>query len=246
MVPNNTYVDNYESQFEIVTSTTRISAILGLFKDLPSTLTIILQDTNTRYTGMLLDIVPDKKIVTLSLQNSARVREALHKEREVTISAKFIGTEASFSSTFNEVLKDKGEFNFAFPRQLKYFQRRAEHRVPLSSATAATVALIDNDGNRYSGQVRDLSATGMRIQLEESNLPDLSNTPSISTCTIKLPDNPEIPCQLKICYTKIKPRIGCCTLGVSFLDLGHNHLRLIERFIAGVERKALRQAYTRR
>jgi len=246
MVTDNIYADNYESQFEIITSKTKISAILGQFKNLPSTLAIIPCDTNTPYKGMLLDIAPDRKIITLALHNNSSIHSILSKKHEAKISITFVGTEASFSAVFIEALKSRQEFHFAFPKQLKYFQRRAEHRVHLNTNTVATVAFIDAEGKPHSGQVKDLSATGMSIQLEETDLPDLSATPTIAACTIKLPDNPEISCQLNVRYTKIKSHVGRCTLGVSFSDLGHGHLRLIERFIAGVERKALRQANTRR
>jgi len=126
------------------------------------------------------------------------------------------------------------------PNSLRYFQRRRAHRVHISMAMDVHASINTIHGNSIQGQIRDLSATGMRIQFYRQQPQTFDSESVPQECLISLPNDENIRCRFTIHHLHQSDNNRGFAVGGSFASLNSEQKKTLQRFLAKVERESLR------
>ncbi len=155
------------------------------------------------------------------------------------VSARVEGVLVRFSSRVIAHGADAGGglYRLAFPARVERHQRRAHHRAPVTSALPVSVTFAHEDGTTTLAEVRDLSAGGLCARLPaDAGWPGADGP---VPCTVRLGEDAEIQCALEV---RRHQEMGSVDLiGGRFVGLEPRDLLTLERFVAGLEREALRK-----
>jgi c-di-GMP-binding flagellar brake protein YcgR len=205
-----------------------------------------------------LKIVPDRgdELFQTQLINIDFNRKLLYLKKIdytyghlMVIDAKFLtvysqhdGAQISFKthlSRYSE--RNEGFYEVSFPEQVKYCQRRMSHRIHISYALDIKAEFYNDKGQKIEGHLRDISTEGVRLQLPEVNPNDFTEKTVIKNCMINVPDCEQILCSLQIKHKHNHLRKKGCTIGGSFYAMGFEQKKEIQKFIAALERRLLRE-----
>ena len=175
------------------------------------------------------------------LDKSSAHAQFKHASR-IHVSGEVNGSEFNFNTQLlaQSGTKQDHQYKVKLPRTMQYWQRRAAHRVHVSMALNVKAALNDDEGKCFVGQIRDISAGGMRVQFMKSDAQALDSNVQLTDCKITLHDNTDLQCRFEMRHLHMHERNKACTIGGQFANLDFTQTRAIRRFIATLERKSLR------
>lgn len=153
------------------------------------------------------------------------------------------GVKISFSTTLESSGKDSGIafYTLALPQEMDYLQQRAHHRVRPSLTKPLATLLIHEDETVFHGEVYDISAGGLSIKLKSNALATPLKPTDILICSFTLPHGEEITCKLEIRSIHATNQQNFIRIGVRFTNLASTVQKIIQRYIANIEREHLKK-----
>lgn len=233
---------HYQQQYETINASSRIVSLLSQAYDLQSEIRITLPKSNKVYISQLAYIPSGGKYILIKKLNDYLAHSKLLNEKILNMYIHVNGADISFTSKFLKIYHNHDEEQYAveLPSAIKYHQRRASYRVHVSLAMDVKAQMIDQEGKTYTGLLRDISAGGMKVQFTRLDAKKFNSNDTFSTCTIQLPDNSDIQCSFRIRHMQENNKKNGFSLGGNFVSLEQSDKRIIEKFIASLERKSLR------
>lgn len=227
----------YTPQYETVNSADRIYSLLLPLVGAETAIKFVLPNDNHVIETTLHSINRQNSVFLLTLNRSIQLKPP----SKVNIHTHLNGAELSFTTTLLKLRNEQThQCEIALPTSVKYCQRRMAHRVHVSYAMDVTASFVNEQGDMVEGQLRDLSADGMRVQLSKINPSEITEHKIIPNCVITLPDKSDIHCTFEVRHKHNHKRNKGCTIGGMFNNLETIQKRAIEKFIASLERKSIR------
>lgn len=131
------------------------------------------------------------------------------------------------------------DYQFAFPDSLSFVNQRESFRVRFCLSSRALVTIVQPDGARLEGQLRDLSSGGLRAELPPH--PSLRRGACLESCTVTLCAGTQVLCGLEVRYVRVRGRSRRVVVGARFCSLSVEGRRLIERHILELQRRDLQR-----
>ena len=234
--------DTYQQQFESIENKAQILSLLNQCAKQHSDLHISLSRhgelfntqiehvDETQQCMYLAELLP--KLGQRLLRGSKKLRIFTHVNgAEINFEVNILRVKSALFRTRNCV---------EFPKLIRYFQRRRAHRIHISMAMDIKASLNTHSGNNFQGQIRDLSSTGMRVQFYSSKPKELEQQPLPQECVIALPDDENIRCHFTVHHLHKNENDRGFAVGGSFSSMNQEQKKMLQRFLARVERETLR------
>lgn len=236
----------YQQQFQNITDLARITGLLKQCINYNSPLHVSLSRSSELYNCVVEKVDGITGTVSISELRPKQGQKILSQDKSIQVFTQINGAEVTFET---KVIRAKTALIrtrncLALPDSIKYCQRRRSHRVHISLALGVSASLqqeADVD-NVLEGQLRDISAEGMRIQFRRVEPQIFDKMDAVSECVIALPNQDNIHCQFAIRHLHRHQRNIGCDIGGSFVHLEESQRRSIEKFIATLERQSVREA----
>jgi len=132
-------------------------------------------------------------------------------------------------------------YKTSFPKQIIYEQKRGSFRVSTTIDQRIPVNLQLRSGEKLKGELFDISSGGISIALRQQVMnPETKRGVLIPECVIQLPGIKEpFRCQLELRNIRQTGRMQL--VGTSFHDITPRQERVVEKYVASLDRKRLRQ-----
>jgi c-di-GMP-binding flagellar brake protein YcgR len=232
----------YRQQFESINTPERIFSLLKPVVGNDSSVKIVADNGDEAFHSMLVDIDYDRKLLTLKKIEYPFGHFMVIDAKKLTIYSQHDGAEVSFSAHLARYSDRNGGFyEIRFPSTLKYCQRRMSHRVRVSFAMDVTAEFVQENGETIQGYLRDISTEGLRLQLSKVDPSKIRESAFIKNCIINFPNHEQVKCTFQIKHKQNHARNKGCTIGGIFFEMDAEQKREIQRFIAGLERRARRE-----
>lgn len=161
----------------------------------------------------------------------------------LTIQAYVDGVALEFKTRVIATGRQEGTryYKTSFPTQIIYEQKRGSFRVSTTIDQRIPVNFQLVTGEKFKGELFDISSGGISIALRNGTMnPDTSRGVLISECVIQLPGIKEtFRCQLELRNIRQAGRMQL--VGTSFHDISPRQERIVEKYVATLDRKRLRQ-----
>ena len=232
----------YQQQYEAIDAPERIFSLLKHVIGNETSLKIVPDNGDELFQTSLQTIDYDRKLLSLKKIAYTFGHLMVIDSKTLTVYTQRDGAEVSFT-TYLKRYSDKngGIYEIRFPEQVKYRQRRMSHRVHLSFAMNITAEFYGDKGQKFQGHLRDISNDGMRLQFSSVNPMEFREKSLIKNCLISLPNREPMNCNLQIQHKHGHVRNTGCTIGASFYQMSIEQKKEIQKFIAGLERRLLRE-----
>ena len=232
----------YQQQYETIDSPERIFSLIKSAVGPDHSLKIVADHGDELFLTSLLNIDYENKTLYLKKIQYTFGHLMVIDSKSLTVYSQHDGAEVSFRthlSRYSE--RDGGYYEAPFPEQVKYCQRRTSYRVHVSYTLGIKAVFYTQAGLKVEAFLRDISTSGLRLQLARVDPEEFKEQGLIQNCIISLPDQEKIHCNLKIRHKQNHVRNNGCTIGGSFFQMNSEQKRDIQKFIAGLERRLLRE-----
>lgn len=193
---------------------------------------------------MLLDCSPEEGSLTIDALNPIEMNNGLKPGSGLSLSGTINGTNFAFYTTIKKILQDQEgnlSYTLIFPEKLHSELQRDSFRVNVSVIKELKVFIHTLDNEALTGYLRDISATGFRVEFKGKPPKQFSSTDILIKCAIRLPDNTKIDCQAKVMHVGYNPDLDLYKLGCKFTDIPGQGQRVINRFINNAQRELRRK-----
>ena len=233
----------YRQLYDTISSVTRITGFLNAAENTPTELRLTVAEQREMHNSSVLKVDPQKRLIVISRLPDTNAHNLLLQQRAVHIYYHVNGADISFTSHLLDTTQHNGQESYviAFPDEIKCRQRRSAFRVHVSLALEVTASFRDHDGRTHVGQLRDLSAGGMKVQFTRVKVSAFEQQHMVPHCTIRLPNDTDIKCTFRVRHLQENARKNGFTMGGNFVALEQHDKRTLERFIASLERRTLRE-----
>jgi len=193
---------------------------------------------------MLLDSSPEEGTITIDALSPIDKNKGLKPGSAFKLDGAINGTNFSFQSRIKKILQDQEgnlSFQLRFPEKIHSELQRDSFRVNVSVIKELKVLLYTEDDDPLVGYLRDISATGFRVEFKGKPHAHFSSTDRTAKCLIQLPDSTKVECQAKIMHVGYNPDLDICKLGCKYTDIPGQGQRIINRFINNIQRELKRK-----
>lgn len=220
----------------------RIKGFLKRLFDQRALLTVKLLERQEDFTTMLIGIEAEHNQLLLDALRPDVGNALIGQLGKAVIRGNVDGINLSFET---QLIATQIENNIplhviTFPTVINYLQRRETIRIKLGAARALTVALSLDKTLSFEGQILDISAGGLGIQVEKK-LPPQVEVGQRLQCSFRLPLEADQSITSDVIVRIINPPIpgrNHSFLGVQFIDLLKPQQRLLEKAIMNLQRLA--------
>jgi c-di-GMP-binding flagellar brake protein YcgR len=231
------------SEPQQVTLPVQVAGILRRLLDAHALVHVSLPGETEYWLSAVIEVHPAQGYLLLDELTPRDGNAALQRARRVIVSAQIQGVDISFSANLIDAGQNDGLafYRVALPESVRYWQRRASYRARVSAALVIPVTLAQSEGPVLNGELYDISAGGLGTRHRDPKglAPLLGEV--WEACRIRLPDAQEVKCGIEIRYIGQDERNGQLRLGGRFVDITRPQLKLIESFVACLEREHLRK-----
>ena len=232
----------YRPQYESIDTPERIFSLLKPTIGNDASLKLVTDNNDEVFHTTLIKIDYDRKLLILKKIKYTYGHLMAIDAKKLTIYSQHDGTEVTFTTNLSRYSeKNDGYYEIQFPAIIKYCQRRMSHRVHISFSMDIMATFVNDQGESFQGYLRDISAEGLRVQLSKVNPNHFKETTLIKNCMIYFPNREQISCTFQIKHKQNHVRNKGCTIGGAFFDMSTEQKREIQKFIAGLERRVLRE-----
>lgn len=195
----------------------------------------------------IIELVPEQGYLVLDELKPNEVDIMRAGSPRVNLKSKIRGLEVRFESVITQRGKDDGVMYYKalYPDSVEYPQRRREYRVtvPMTKGIAMRWRAHTEAGDEVEvrGDIRDLSPSGFSATLDVGGVAMLKQLDHpIGRCEIHLDDDSIALATVEVCHIFSGDRDHVPKLGACFIDLDAPTERLIERFVAQLDREQAR------
>lgn len=241
-LPENT--DTQSSDAQVVTQPQQIASVLRRLQESHTLLHVVVPGDTQVYLSAMLEVhVVDGYLLLDELNSEIGHLELLQAHR-LGVHARLNGVGINFTTQLLNAGRNAqaGYYRVTFPSAMQYRQRRASYRARISLARAVPVLLTRQDGTSLNGELIDISTGGIGSR-HKSALPVKLHQGGIwDECLIQLPGHADdIRSPLEICFAGEDSRNHKLRVGGKFLNLTPSQIKIIENFVASIEREWLKK-----
>lgn len=231
--------DSYVQQYETITSSVRIAAILRPVMANHTIITAMLPGSSHFFNTAFLEIDPDKGTLVIDELTPNTGHDLLINKQRITLQTMHEGVEINFTTSLKSASSENGIalYQLEFPQSIRYLQRRTSFRVPVSGADKIDVIIHTRNEQMYCGELSDISLGGMCVRFPKKLASAFENDLEENQCHIKLPNKQNIKCAFKICHSIVNDANNCVHIGGHFERLDKAQSRAIERFVIEQQRE---------
>lgn len=236
--------ESYKQQFEIISSTPRIAAVLRPLLQKHSLVTATVSTSRQYYNTVLLEVDAENRFLLIDELHPAEGHRLVSTGKSLTLYTQLDGVSVNFAVPIIDIDSSKGPavYRVGFPEIIRYRQRRSDYRVPVSSALSILVEITSSNKESLSGELHDISAGGVCIRFpRKSSLPIDKNDEELE-CSITMLDGKKIQSALRICHVALQEPTNTLLVGACFHRLDKIQHRAIERFVIELQRKSRQNA----
>jgi len=236
-------VSSMQEENEFITLPAQIAGVLKRLQEAHVLLRITIPGENQAYLSALLELHPLDGYLLLDELNPTEGNAALQRVRRIGVTAQLQGVDISFTTE----LLDTGSseqivfYRLAMPKGLRYQQRRTSYRARINLARDIPVLLTRADGVTLEGQLFDISVGGIGTRHKPGKTDLVQQGEVWGECIIRLDGKQEIRSALEVCFIGEDSRSRQMRLGGKFLKLDRLQIRIIENFVAALERDLLKK-----
>lgn len=233
---------DYQPQYQAIEAPQRIFSLLKPALGNDTSLKIVPEHGDELFQTHLLNIDFKRKLICLKKIDYTYGHLMVIDAKFLNIYSQHDGAQLSFRTHLSRYSERNGGFyEVRFPEQVKYCQRRMSHRIHISFAQDIKAEFFTEEGQKIQGLLRDISADGVRIHLSDVNPNTFNEKSLIQNCVINVPEYEQIHCNLQIKHKHNHRRKKGCTIGGLFYAMSTEQKKEIQKFIAGLERRLLRE-----
>lgn len=233
-----------EENAHVVRLGSHITELLRRVVHARSVITVDTSFVEQSFSSALIKVVPDQYIILDELKPSPRlpsVRNLIGQAFDIQAYVDGVALEFESRVIATGVHDDVRYYKCAFPKEILYEQKRGSFRVSTTIDQQIPVSFQLKNGESFKGELFDISSGGISIALREYFMD--SRTPRgivIPKCVIKLPGvRDPFECQLELRNIRQSGRMQL--IGTSFYQLPPRQERIVEKYVATLDRKRRRQ-----
>lgn len=209
-----------------------------------SIITVSTDSIQDSFSSAVLKLIPDKYLILDELKPSPNLPSEHSLIGQLfNVQAYVDGVALEFESRViaSGIQEGVRYYKTSFPQRIVYEQKRGSFRVSTTIDQHIPVNFQVSNGNTYKGELYDIASGGISIALRQRIMdPRTSRGVLISNCTIQLPGVKEaFRCQLEVRNIRQAGRMQL--VGTSFHDITPRQERIVEKYVATLDRKRLRQ-----
>ena len=222
---------------------------VNLFNDTLSTHSVLsVQLTHTLGSAcansLLLQSSPENGLIQIDSLIPEKMNQTLKMGSTLFIKGSTNGTDFSFSSTIRKILNDSnGNIRYAleFPKKLHSELQRDSFRVGVSVVKELKVTILSTNNKPTEGFLRDISATGFRVEFKGKPSKQFNCNDQMNGCLIHMPDGSKVECRAKVMHVSYNPDLDIYRLGCRYTELPGQGQRTINRFVNNIQREIRRK-----
>lgn len=236
-------VSSMHEENEVITLPAHIAGVLKRLQEAHALLRITIPGENQAYLSAMLEVHPVDGYLLLDELNPAEGNAALQRARRIGVSAQLQGVDIRFTTD----LIDTGSsaqiayHRLAMPQTMHYQQRRTSYRARISLARVIPVMLTREDGVVLEGQLYDISVGGIGTRHKQGKTDDVQQGAVWKECFIRLDGEHEIRSAIEVRFVGEDQRSHLLRVGGRFLDLTRPQIKIVENFVAALERDRLKK-----
>ena len=234
-------VSSMHEDNELITLPVQIAGVLKRLQEAHVLLRITIPGENQAYLSAMLEVHPVDGYLLLDELNPPEGNAALQRVRRIGVSAQLQGVDISFATDLLDT-GSKAQIDFyrlAMPQAMRYQQRRTSYRARINLARMIPVLLTREDGVTLEGQLYDISIGGIGTRHKPGKANEIQQGGVWDECIIQLDGKQEIRSALEVCFVGEDSRQ--MRLGGKFLELTRPQIKIIENFVAALERDWLKK-----
>ena len=233
--------DQHRDTKQTVTSVQSIFRILERLRETRSLLTITLPGHDAPYTSAILDVHLARHRLVLDELMPNEGQDLLRLARQLHVCGRLHGLQTRFTSTLDRIEESAGiaHNGVLFPEFIEHEQKRSAYRVHVGLCNLVPVILDGCPGGPYTGQLRNLSVSGLGAVFPLTN--EISAGIMVPSCRLKVVTGRPFTCALDIRFARTDRTNRELYVGGHFLNLLPAQERAIQRAVCTFERKLLRK-----
>lgn len=230
----------YESRIERITQPAEIALLLQRIHEARAMLSVRLADDPSPYLTAIIGCDGARGELLLDELNPRRGHERFVALGRLTAQCKLRGVEMSFDVQLKETIKSESGLLYRtdMPAVVRYLQRRNAFRAPVPIQQGASLTLSAPGRDPVKALVCDISRTGIGARTAGPGLGEGDTWPD---CEITLPEGASVRCAIELRYVGSHNANNYVRIGARFLELSPEQEKIIQRFVAKMERELLRK-----
>lgn len=227
------------SQTERITDPARIAQLLKRIKDSRALLSVTVPAVTDVFLSAILHVDPAGGYFELDELAPADGHLALVAAARLNAFAQCSGVDLSFTAVLQSVERDSnGNFyRVAFPSVLYYRQRREHYRVRVSRGQTVPLLISLAEDHAIEGLLHDISAGGLGGEFQRYQGPALALGQVLPDCELRLHGHLPVRISLEVRFVSADEPLHRVRLGARFVDIGRHEQKLIEQFVASLDRE---------
>lgn len=196
-----------------------------------------------RASSAIIKVDPERLLIYLDELNPQAANDTLQQTKSCRVDALLKGVPISFNGDWaGSGTQDGIPFHgLRFPTRIRYDQRRAYFRVQVPLVPRTPVVLHVGDGPVWDARLRDISLGGLKADLDKAPTTLVRIGDRVNNVLLRLAGQKELRVDLEVRSFKRSQHDDHLLLGARFVDLKPDSHRLIQRYIARLERDRLKQ-----
>lgn len=238
--PPDTDSSAYASRIERITLPAEIALLLQRIHEARVLLSVRLADDPASYLTAIIGCDAARGELLLDELNPRSGHERFVALGRLTAQCKLRGVEMTFDAQLKETIKsENGQlYRTGLPAVVRYLQRRNAYRAPVPIQQGASLTLSAPGRDPITALICDISRTGIGAR---AAVPGLGEGETWPNCEIALPEGESVRCAIELRYVGSHNTNNYVRIGGRFLELSPEHERIIQRFVAKMERELLRK-----
>lgn len=226
-------------KYDLMTNKGRILTRLKRLQSNNCLLSVLIDSKKPLYTTVILEINEKKKTMVLDAFNADQSINIMKGSR-LTVMAKNQGIDNQFEV---EILKIETRGNLdcyhtPLPSELRYYQQRETHRVPVIQSLEGKVTIFREEGAAAIGELQNLSASGFGgTILNEISLEDGREYP----CYLEIGFMPPINATIEIKFLGLEDQHKHKRFGANFRSINLDDRQSVEKAIQEIQRQIIRK-----
>ena len=239
MPQNSPTMDSDRDDVTRVTDASRIANLLRRIQEGRSLVTVTVRGEPAPYLSAILAVNPHERHFALDELVPPEGHHALMRERHANVHTQSDGVEISFNCAVEDTgIEAKGAFyRMAFPTVVLYRQRREYYRARVARGHPVPLLITDGEGGKADGLVRDISAGGIGAEITSASGIDLTPGQVYREALVRLFVDLSLSLNVELRFRSQDDRTGNLRIGGRLVDVGHAEQKLIEQFVASLDRE---------
>jgi c-di-GMP-binding flagellar brake protein YcgR len=191
----------------------------------------------TKYT-VIIDIQPEHDFFLVDAITDAPWHVLLGPGTLLHLSGRLDGIKIDCDTAFDALISDNTapQYRLKLPTNMLYRQRRRHYRARLAKEKPLPISLPLSVKHQITGQVVDISASGVCSRVDFSAASALAIAQAIHRAHIALPGHQTLTCDMALRSLRHFPEKGYSLIGSEFLHISPIQQQHVERLVAQLDR----------